>query len=284
MANITITTAANLIRETWPTLTLETLHKNLVASNLVDRRYEAFVTGRERVGDNVNVPGFAEISASKLTNMTGALTFSANTESTTQIAINTLAYAAVKVDFGAMTQSYMPLQEMYTGEIARAVAQQIDTDIYTDLDTATQTVGTDNVDLTEDNVLRAWQYLSDANAEVDERYGVVSPASLISLKKIDSFRSSLYSQAVGSFDAGKGRGFVGRVHGVDWYESTNLPAGAAGKKNFMFWRQAEALVFLKAVTVDVKEPHDELASAVRAWSVYGVKKMRDAVLVEMDGK
>ena len=281
MANVTITTAANWIPEYWSTLLLETLHKNLVAANLVDRRFEKF--GRD--GDTIHVPGFAEISATTLTNMTGALTFSANTESVTNIAVNTLAYAAVKVDSAATIQGNVPEMELLTGEIGRAVAQKVDTDVLADLDTATQAVGTDNVDLTDDNVLRAMQYLDDANAEASDRFMVMSPATLGGFRKIDKYMSSLYASSAAALAKGTNqRGYIGDIYNVGSHVTTNLPAGTSGKKGFLFHRYTTALVMQKDISVQKREPHDELADAIVAWTIYGIKQMRATLAVEMDGK
>ena len=281
MANVTIATAANWIAEYWSTLLLETLHKNLVLAPLMDRRFEKF--GRD--GDTIHVPGFAEISATTLTNMTGSLTFSSNTESVTNISVNTLAYAAVKIDSAARVQNSVGEMEMLTGEIGRAVGQKIDTDVGTEMDTFSQTVGTDNVDLTDDNVLRGMQYQDDANADASDRFMAVSPATLGSFRKIDKYMNSLYASSSAALAKGiNQRGYVGDIYNLGTHVSTNLPAGSAGTKNMLWHRSAVALVMQKDVSVQRREPHDELAEAIVAWTVYGIKLMRNAVGVEMDGK
>ena len=280
MANVTITTAANYIPTYWSALILETLHKNLVGAPLLDRRFEKFA----RNGNTINVPGLAEIAARTLTNMTGTITFDANTESNVAISLNKLTYTAVKIDMATNVQIDYPAMEYYTGEIGRSVAEKIDTDVWTILDDHTQTVGTDNIALTDANVLRARQYLDDAKAPMNDRFMVVSPATLMDFFGIDRYVNSLYSGSVRNLDGAKGPGYIGPLYNFDVYEGTNLPAGSSGKKNFAWQREADALVMEKEISVRFAEPHDELAVAAIAWAVYGTKAMRNTSGVEMDGK
>lgn len=284
MANVTITTAANFIPEVWATLILDTAHKNVVLANLVDRRFEKFA----RVGDTVHVPGLAEISATTTTNQPASVTFSANTESVTNIALNQHVHAAVKVDDQVILQSLIPTIEYYTEEIGRAIAEAIDTAIAGDnsegIDSFTQVEGTDNVDVTDDNVLRCIQYLDDANAPGDGRAMVVSPATLMSLRKIEKYVNSLYSAGAGALAGRKTRGYIGPVYDLDVYETTNLEAGSSGKKNGVFQKEAISLTMQQDVEVTFREPHDEFATAVRAQALYGLKKLRNTFGVELDGK
>ncbi len=280
MANITITTAANFIAEYWSTLILEDFHKNTVAANLVDRRFEAFA----RDGDSINVPSLSEISATTLSNMTGTVTFSANTEGTTQILLNTLAYAAVKVDHAGELQSNLPQMKMYTSEIGRAVAEKVDTDVYTMLDGTSNTEGTDNVDLTDQNVINSRTTLDTNNCPDGERYMIISPATLGAFFQEEKYVNNLYGSAIGGIPGDRPRGHRGRIYDYEVFTTSNLPAGSAGKKNFAFHREGGALVMQSDIKVQKREPHDELADAVVAWTVYGTKLMRGTVVVEMDGK
>ena len=281
MADVTIVTAANWIGEVWPPMVLEALRTNPVIADKLDRKWERFLTAG---GDKVNVGGLAAIAAGTLTNMTGNISFTANTEGTTQIVVNTLAYAAVTLDDPAKIQSNVSMQPLYTDRLGYEVQKKIDTDCLTEMDTATQAVGTDNVDLTDDNVKRAIQYVDDGNGDPSDRFMAISPATLMSFFGVEKYANSLYRGTTGELKTGQGRGFKGRVYDADVYETTNLPAGAAGKKNFYWQREAVALIIQKSVKVDVWHADLQLNQRVVAWAMYGLKKMRDAVIVEMDGK
>lgn len=278
--NVTITTAANFIPEYWSTLILEDLHKNLIAANLVDRRFESFLPN----GDTIHVPSFSEIAARTLSSRTGTVTFDTDTETLVNITVDTLAYTAVKVDHAASVQSQAALMQMYTGEIGRAVAEKVDTDVYTMLDGTSTTEGTDNVDLTDQNVINSRVTLDEANAPDSERYMIISPATLGSFFQEEKYVNSLYTGAVGGIPGDAPRGYRGRIYDYDVYTTTNLPDGSAGKKNFAFQREGGALVMLKDIQIQKREPHDELADAIIAWCIYGTQLMRAGIVVEMDGK
>lgn len=286
MANVTITTADNFIPEYWSSGVLESLRDNIVLANLVDRQYEKFLSPG---GDRVNVPNLSGLAASTLTNFTGTLSeASPATEAVTTIVVNTLPYILLPVDNAIRIQSKPDIMALYTDRMGFLVAEQIDSTIAGDntdgLDSFTQVVGTDNVDLTDDDVLRARQYLDDANGMNSERYMVVSPATLMTFYKEEKYINQLYKNAIGNFDASKGRGYVGRIYDCDVYETTNLESGANGKKNAMFHREAIALIIQKEINVEHRLPANQLATNVIVWGMYGIKKMRNTLGVEMDGK
>lgn len=289
MANVEITTAANWIPEIWSTLVLEDLHKNLVLANLQDHRYDEFNVE----GDRIQVPGLAEISATVESRAQpassgdwseSAITFSANTETQTTIEIDRRAYAAVLVDDPVNIQANLPVMQLYTMEIGRAVAQQIDTDIGTTMATTSNTKGTDNQAITDQDIRDSRQVIDEGNGEMQERFIAVSPASFMDLLNIDQYVNSLYMASLNNFDASKGRGFVGRIYEFDVYETTNLPAGTAGTKNFVWQREAHAYVNPRDVDVTMREPHDQFASAIRAVAYYGRKIMRGALIVQLNGR
>ena len=172
----------------------------------------------------------------------------------------------------------------------RLLAVKMDSNLAGDntngLDSFTQVEGVDNVDLTGDNILRSRQYLDDANCDMEDRVMFVSPASLMSVYAIERYRSNLYTSSSGTLPGNKGRGYVGRLIDVacDLYETTNLEAGSAGKKNAMMHKEAIALIVQKEVTVDQRKPVNAIKTHLLAWQAYGFKKMRSTFGVEMDGK
>ena len=281
MANVTITTAANFIPELWAVPVLKALEKNVVLQPLTNRAFEGF----DRSGDTIHVPGVASFSARTLTNMTGTLTFDSNTESVTDISVNTLAYHAVKVDSAAGVQSKYPMMSYYTEKQGIALAIKVDTDIGSALDTGvTQNEGVDAVDLTDDDILGAIEQVNVANADPNDRFMPISTKTYESFMKIDKFVNSLYASVGSRLDGSKGRGYMGRIYDADVYVSTNLPAGTAGTVNFYFQRECLAHVMQREIASERRIPHDELAEAIIVWAIYGNKIMRATVGVELRGK
>lgn len=283
MANVTLTTAANFIPEIWSTMILEDLHKNVVLLPLMDRRFEEF--GRD--GDTIHVPNLSEFTATVRTgtSRTGALTFVANTENVTDIALDTEAYVAFKLDDIVRIQSIIPEMMLYTKEAGRAVAEQIDSHIATTMDANANTPkGADNEAVTELDIRSAKEFLDEGNVDPGDRYLVVSPSTYSDLYNIDRYTNQLYAGSLGNLVAGKSRGFMGTIMEFDVYMTTNLPAGTNGRKNFMGQKEWIAFVMQLDIAVTVRDPHDELATAVRVVAEYGRKEMRATNGIEIDGR
>ncbi len=280
---ITIATGANFIPEIWSTDVLEALTDNVVAVPLLDHKYEPLVAAG---GDTIHVPDLATIAARTLSSMTGTVTFDNNTETKTDISIDTLAYVAIKVDDALRIQSIVPELSLYTSELGRSLAEKMDDDAVgsSGLSSASQTVGTDNVDLTDDDILEAMALLDVGNVPHEGRFMLWSPRTKQAMFKVDKFVNSLYAAAVGPLDTNKGRGFLTKIYDADVYDTTNLRAGSSGKRNIYAQTDAIAWVSQKDVQVERRIPHDELTEAIIVWTLYGLKKMRDASVIEMDGK
>jgi len=279
VANITVTTAANFIPELWAAQIQETLHKNLVLAPLFDRQYRAGI----KLGDTIHVPNLAEIAAADKAASTD-VTYTANTETVVDILINKHKYAAVKIEDIADTQAQYDLRENYTREISRSVAQAIDTELATTIDDFSQTVGTLIVELTDDNIIRAVQYLDDANAPLEDRCIGISPAQKAGFLKLDKFVHVDYRAAIGGLTANKGRGYWGNIYGCDVYVSTNIEgSNALGHDNGMWQREAVAIVMQMEPKVVSEYSVDSLAWKLVCHSIFGYKEMRDTCGVWLKG-
>jgi len=289
MPDMTGTTMATWLPEVWSKKATITYRSNVVLPDLMDRRWEPEIgVGR---GDTVNIPGFSQnTSANKRTTFgTGAaLTFDAVTEAQTQLLVNQLAYKAFRMPVEMNAQAMPNYETLLTDGIGQAVALTIDSELAGDntngLDAFTA-IGTDNVDVTDDDVLTGETNLNNQNAPMEWRYAVVSPATRASLLKIDVYRNSLYKGATGNFDGSKGAGFLGMVYSLDFYMSNNLEAGTAGKKNAIWQREAIAYAEQKGVTM-VRDLNieDGLFQQVAGYVVYGFKLVKSAFGRELDGK
>lgn len=290
MADMTATTMATYLAEVWSKQATVTYRSNVVLDKLMDRRWEPEIgVGR---GDTVNIPSFSQnTTATKRTTFgtAAAITFDAVTESQVQLLINIMAYKAFRmpVEMSAQAMSiYVPL---LTEGIGQAVALQVDTDLAGDntngIDSFTTTVGTDNVDITDDDILTVETNLSNQNAPMSSRFLVVSPATRASMLKIDVIRNQLYSKSVGNLEGDKGRGYIGKVYTFDVYESNNLEAGTSGKKNGGFHKEAIAYAAQKKLSIERDlNIEDGLLHQYVGYMVYGFKKVKDAFGNELDGR
>lgn len=246
MPDMTGTTMDVYLPEVWSSRASITYRSNTVLVPLLNHAWEP-ETGVGK-GDTIRIPGFSQNSAA--TNRgagtgtfgTGAaLTFDAVTESSTVFTIRRMYMKnyrmPVEMSIQAMS-SYIPL---LTDGAGTAIALALDADIAADdtdgLDAFTA-IGTDNVDVTDDDVLTGETNLNNVNAPLENRYFVYSPATRGSLMKIDHYRNSLFATSGGNLDGSKGPGYQGKVYTLDFYMSNNLEAGTSGKKNAIFHKEA----------------------------------------------
>lgn len=292
MADITATTGATYLPEIWSTKGSLVYAHTVVSANLLDRQWEPEVV---REGDTVFVPVFTQSTSGtkRSTFGTGAsVTFTATTESQIAIAINTMAYIAFRVPVELNPQIYAGYVDKLTSDIGVGVANQVETDIGADntngYDAFSTEVGTDNVDVTEDNLLTAETNLNDARAKQESRYLVVSPATRQSMFKIESVRSSLYATSMGNLNAkvgDHGAGYFGSFLTFDCYMSTLLEAGSSGKKNAAFQKEAIALIVQKKLGMArVTNIADGIFDEVAGWVVYGLKEIKDNHGNQINGK
>lgn len=288
MADHTKTTLDIWLPEEWSQLVSITYQNNAVLAPRMDRRWEPELPPKR--GDLIRIPGFTESTSSekRTTFGTGAsLTFTATTETSTSLTINQLAYRAFRLPAEMDVQAMPPYIDMLTSDIGKAIAIQIDTELAADntngLDALTA-LGTDNVDVEEDTLFDAEVVLDNANAPMEDRYFVYSPATRVSLQKIEAFRSNLYS-GIGNLMAGAAPGKQGHVYSYDLVQSTNLESGTSGKKNALFQKECIALVVQKDVTmVEDMNIEDGLFRQVAGFAVYGFKLVKSGYGREVDGK
>lgn len=292
---MTATTMATYLPEQWSTLASITYRAETVLVPLLDHRWEPEIGVGQ--GDTVNVPNFTQNSspnnrgAGAGTFGTGAsITFDAVTEAQTQIAINRFYYKAFRIPAEMNAQKMAMYVPLLTDGIGQAIALQIDSDIASDntngIDAFSTTAGTDNVDITEDDLIEVMTNLNNANAPLDGRYLVVSPASYGSLLKVESLRNQLYAGSIGNLDGNKGQGYVGGpVFTFQVYMSNNLESGTSGKKNGAFQREAVAYASQKKVKM-LKDVNieDGVFDQYLGYEVCGWKEIKDGFGTELAGK
>ncbi len=280
MANVTTTTAANFIPEIWSTEILEAYIGSALFSALVNRSFEAEV--REK-GDIIHVPNLAAMTVSQKT-AGNAVSFGANTESKTDITVDQDWYVAMRIDNIAEVQSQNNLRQMYTGRAGKDLAGKIDATLAALVDDLTQYQGTLAADVTDDNLVRSMQYISDANAPVSDRSLVISPATLGSIMKIDKFVRLDYHNISGATAVEQAL-MSSPIYGAKVYVTTNVEGdNTNGHDNAMFQRECIALVMQQEPKVFSQFMIEYIADAVVVEAIWGVKTMRDTSGVWGKGK
>lgn len=187
MPNVTVTTAATDIDEIWSPELNDAVEFELVVVPTFEDRSDHMPHG-----DTYHLPARHHLSTTAKSASTD-LTPQALTETQQNYTVNTHRASAIEVEDIAEIQSKYEIRSTYTDGIAYGLARDMETDA-TGLfdDNTTQTVGIIQQELTDANLIRAWQYLEDGGAPRRDRHCVLSAAAVGGLMKLDVFRSHLY--------------------------------------------------------------------------------------------
>src|SRR3990172_3379642 len=168
-----------------------------------------------------------------------AITFEANVEGEVVLTINTWTYAAFEYEEFEKSLSLHDQKEIYTKRSVYAVNASVDAVLAGLVDNFSQTVGTLGVDLTDEDVRRAVQYLDDANVPGDDRWFAMSPASKNSMLGIERYTSSDFNRGGG---ANIIKGSVGEIYNLKVFNSTQVEgSNAAGHDNGIYHQDSFAL-------------------------------------------
>lgn len=292
VGNITVTTAANFIPEIWSKEAKIATEANLVMAKLVNRQFEAEM----EMGDTLHIPDISNLSVRAKTASTD-VTFETITEGKTDVLIDKHYYAAFKLEDIVKVQSNQDLQGRYTGKVGYALAKQIDTDLLGLYSGLSQTVGSAGVAITDANLLRAIQYLDDADAPSGDRFLIIKPAQMKALLSIDKFvRADAvgYLAAMspivtghlqaGGFDPTAVKGYFGQIYGINVYISTNVATtGTSPVSTYNLLFQKDAFILIMQQDIRFQEDYNirSLANEVVSDTIYGVAEYRDEFAVKI---
>ena len=266
------TTADVFIPELWSMEAIVARENQLVFANLVDRKFENGLS----FGDTIHVPGVSNLAVrTKSTN--GAVTYETVTESNTDITIGTHQYAAIALENITRVQNNRDQLQLYAGKLGYALALAVDDVLAGLVDDFSNSVGTQAVELTDDDILRARQYLDDADAPQDSRVMVVSPMQETGLLKLDRFVHNDYEAVHGpGRETGLEKAYVSSFMGMPIYRSVNVEgANSTGHDNGMFQKEALALVMQIAPKTYHQFDIDYIVDKVVIEQLYGTQEMRD---------
>jgi len=295
--HVTNTTAATFIPEIWSDEIVAAYEKSLVLANLVNRMP---MTGKK--GDTIHIPKPTRGDASAKSAST-QVTLIAATESEVQVAIDQHYEYSRLIEDITDVQALSSLRQFYTSDAGYALAKQVDTDLFAlgkslgdsdgadwvhsnsffmDASTGLTAYAVDTVaaaDVFTDAAFReAVKELDDADVPMDQRFLVVPPSVVQTIRGIDRYNSS-------DFVSGQPvvNGQVGTLYGIDIYVSTNCPiietaaandaggdlkAGILGHKDFAVF--AEQM----GVRSQTQYKQEYLGDLFTADTLYGVKVLR----------
>ena len=295
--HVTNTTGATFIPEIWSDEIIAAYENSLVLANLVNRMP---MTGKK--GDTIHIPKPTRGDASAKSAST-QVTLIAATESEVQVAIDQHYEYSRLIEDITDVQALSSLRQFYTSDAGYALAKQVDTDLFAlgkslgdsdgadwvhsnsffmDASTGLTAYAVDTVaaaDVFTDAAFReAVKELDDNDTPMDQRFLVVPPSVVQTIRGIDRYNSS-------DFVSGQPvvNGQVGSLYGIDIYVSTNCPVietaaqnTAGGDLKAGILGHKDAMVFAEQLGVRSQTQYKQeyLGDLFTADTLYGVKVLR----------
>jgi hypothetical protein len=266
MANMTIVTEASHIGEVWVDDVIAAVEFSMEITPKVNRKWK-FVGH----GDTYHVPRVGNLTPG--TKSAGsAWTPEALLDTEQTIVINKHDVAGFELEDIASLLSNTELKSTYQKKIGYALARAIEVNLAALFQSFSQTVGTLGVELTYDNMLRAWQYLADGGTPLtDDCCFILSPAAVSGLLKQDVFINSMYKG-----DDGRAieRATVGTLLGAPVIQSNLTRAPSANQsESALFKRDAIACIMAQEPKIVTEYIAKEIAYVVGGHQVYGYSEV-----------
>ena len=269
MANVTATTADKFIDEHWS----PELNRAIEFDTVIFSLFSDWSKRMSGSGDLFHLPARHNLTANTKSASSDA-TPEALTETEQTFTVSTHQVVAQEIEDFAQVMSKYDIRNEFTMAASYALARARDVAAAALLDdNSTQTVGVLTAEMTDDNMIRAWQYGADNSAK-GEGKGVVSPACWGGLLKIEKFTNQLYN----GDSAGKAvhQAQIGKVYQSTFYQSQLTVGTAPNSSGHLWWGDH----FFKIIK---KQPKQDawFSPLAKAWvlatdQIYGVFERQEA--------
>ena len=288
----TTTTGATFIPELWSDEVIAGYKKNLVLGNLVTK-----INHAGKKGDTIHIPKPVRGSANAKSANT-QVTLQGDTHSEVQVSINKHYEYSVLMEDITEVQALQSLRRLYTDDAGYALAQQVDTDLFT-LTEALQggtvggtgaslyekaVIGGDGTtlytgnssnanDITDAGIRAMILKLDNADVPSDNRFMVIPPIAANDMLGINRFTEQ---QFIGNGEAIK-TGKIGSIYGMDVYVSSNCPSINSDAQRVGVMMHKDALCFAEQMGVRSQTQYKQeyLGDLFTADTLYGVAELRD---------
>lgn len=266
----TITTGANFIPELWGPAVISATEDNLVFDPLV---WDLSDPAKGK-GDTIHLPAISNFTANTKSANTQVV-LNAPTEGVTNLLIDRHEECSFLLEDLLKIQMSFPLMKFYTGKAGFALAEQRDTRINNLVASFSQIVGSSGVNLGDEQIRNAIEFLDLANAPMTDRHFVIYPTQKNALFAIDKyFRADQRGDGASKILTG---GKFGEIYGMPVYVSNNIGTSGtpAARLNAMFHREAIAIARQEGQRVQSDYILEYLGNLVVADNVYGIVETRD---------
>jgi len=268
------------IPQIWSDGIYKFFERKTIFRGLVDD-YSALVSSKG-YGDAINIPEMSLITAGA--KGAGAdVSYDATATTTTQLSLNKHKYVAKLFEDVALIQSEADLVAKYSRMMGEALARQVDTDIWGELDGLNESQA-----LSADDTLTASVFESAlaklGEADIPYMDGdcamVVNPTLFADILNPSAGIAQYFirNDAVGEGNRGLRSGMVGSLYGIDVYMSNTVATGgnASVIPGAIFHKSACAFASQQEVRVQSEYSIDALGTKVVSDLLYGVKLIDDS--------
>ena len=266
---MTATTADKFVDEVWAKELNRAIEFKLVIADLfTDRTSE--MAGH---GDTFHLVNRHNLTANTKTASVAAKP-EAITETEQTFQPTTHQIVAQEIEDFAEVMSRYNIRSEYTMAASYALGRAMDVAAAALLDdNTTQTVGVLTAEMTDDNLIRGWQYLMDSSAE-GPYVGVVSPACWGGFLKIEKFTNQLYNGDTGGKAVHEAQ--IGKIYQATFYQS-QLTVGTAPNSSGHLWGKGHFFkIIKKAPKQDALYMPLEKAWVIATDQIYGVFEREEA--------
>lgn len=291
---VDVTQAQYFIPEIWANSIIPILRKNVVIAPRIYRDTDVAAFSK---GDTLHIPYPGTLAASDKAAGTAYTLAQPTGESEVQVVLDHQKAVSFIVEDVVRAQANQDLVQVYSEAAAIALAEQLETDLWTTAVAESNTSGTYGTDLSALALRTAAKVMTDNLCPSDGRVAVISTKDKLALQG-DSNLTSYFAFAQ---SAAVSEGDLGRLYGFDVFESQLAPAVAGtpiDTKNIAFRRDGLILAMrglpdvpdgMGAVSASVRDPesgivirvvmaYDTTYGGVRVTAeiLYGSKILQDA--------
>ena len=276
----TVSSDQHFIPEIWADGIYKFFERKTVFRGLIED-YSALIAGKG-YGDVIHIPEMSLIGATDKS-AGSDVSYDATATTETQLTINKHKYVAKLFEDVLMIQSEADLVEKYSRMMGEALARQVDSDIWGELDGLNQSQA-----LSADDTLTAGVFESvlatlgenDIPYMDGECAMVVNPTLFADILNPSAGIAQYFirNDAVGEGNRGLRSGLVGSLYGIDVYMSNTVSTGGTASTipGAVFHKSACVIAVQNDVRVQSEYSIDALGTKVVSDLLYGVKLIDDS--------
>jgi|SRR3989304_6678530 len=280
--HLTITTSDKFIPERWTGKVIRARESRLVSKSVITD-YSDFANGDEGFGDVVHIPNVSDLTAYDKSANT-QVTLSAPTETDNSITVNKHKHSAFLTEDRLKKVALGTYLNNYSSKAGYAIAKAFDTDILSEYSNANANVGDGSTKITRLNFVTSLFKLDEADAPMEDRFGVFAPDAKADLLDLDEF--TLYTNT-GVAPSAMMTGSYGEIFGLPILVSTNVQVEAATTNvvhNLVLQKEAIGFVMPQAPRPQLQYKLEYLGWLYVTDMIYGYATLRSDHMVDFRSK